>query len=240
MFHCGQSAIASSGFLAFDGIATFFSDHQTFSLGLLNIFCGQPKFFGCVWCFISINCGGGSIQKQLNDFCGECEWGPFLASSLKYFFKLWKINTLRLPLIFSKSWMVFFFLLLKIPHIISYIQHFPKITMMRSKICFKNLLSLQNILCKLNWKGFQDKFANYSRQAFCLQLKRSLAKFSLQRIEPAGNFWQFLPAEVTGQGFDAKEGINPWLASWQANPTLTKPAGDESLRNQQKEGGINS
>ena len=31
--------------MAFGGIATFFSDHQTFFLGLLNIFLGRPNIF---------------------------------------------------------------------------------------------------------------------------------------------------------------------------------------------------
>ena len=45
MFHCRQSAFSLCGFLAFGGIATFFSDHQTFFLGLLNIFLGPTNIF---------------------------------------------------------------------------------------------------------------------------------------------------------------------------------------------------
>ena len=163
MFHCRQSATASSGFLAFGGIATFFSDHQTFFLGLLNIFLGPRTFFGCVWCrSVSTGDGGQSPTQWLQQ-----RWGPFLVA--------WSIlsnSGKTTPLTFFK-WRMLFFHVSENTFDIS-----PKNLSCDPKFAL-NIFSNCKTLCKFNWKGFQDKFANYSpRQGFCLQLKRS-AKFSL-------------------------------------------------------------
>ena len=134
-------------------------------------------------------------QKQLNDFCGDCDWGPFLARSLKYFFKLWKISTLRLPLIFSKSWMVFF------------------------SCCLKYLILFHTYNISQKWQWCDPKFAlkifsHY--KTFCANWIERVFRINLQithvkpfacnwngrwrnspckessRLAISGNFWQFL------------------------------------------------
>ena len=168
MFHCRQSATASSGFLAFGGIATFFSDHQTFFLGLLNIFLGRPNIFRLRLMSRLNWCGWRSIPK-LNDFTTSVEalfWSPQVFCQIREKQHLWPF-----PMLFfhvSENTSISFHIFNTSPKNLSCD---PKFAL--------NIFSNCKTLCKFNWKGFQDKFANYSpRQGFCLQLKRS-AKFSL-------------------------------------------------------------
>ena len=65
--------------MAFGGIATFFSDHQTFFLGLLNIFLGRPNIFR--WLLMSSRLCR-SIRYSMT-FVAR----PFLGRDLKYFHK---------------------------------------------------------------------------------------------------------------------------------------------------------
>ena len=167
MFHCRQSATASSGFLAFGGIATFFSDHQTFFLGLLNIFLGPTNIFRLrlmssqLWRSIH-----NSMTSVVEPFVKGL-WGPFLVAS-----SILSNSGKTTPLTFFK-WRMLFFHVSENTFDIS-----PKNLSCDPKFAL-NIFSNCKTLCKFNWKGFQDKFANYSpRQGFCLQLKRS-AKFSL-------------------------------------------------------------
>ena len=131
-----------------------------------------------------LNWGWRSIPNSMTSAAVR----PFFGR-LEYFVKFWKNNTFDLcqvvNVVFSCLW----------KYIIPFHtcrKHFPKNLSCDPKYSL-NIFSNCKTLCKFNWKGFQDKFANYSpRQAFCLQLKRS-AKFSLQRIEPApisGNLCQ--------------------------------------------------
>ena len=74
---------------------------------------------------------------------------------------------------------------------------------MKSKIC-KNIVQIQ-------LKGFQDKFANYSRQAL------RVGSLAIETVDGeilwlykgASNFWQFLRQPGVRARVEAKEGINP-------------------------------
>ena len=75
---------------------------------------------------------------------------------------------------------------------------------MKTKIC-KNIEQIQ-------LKGFQDKFANYSRQALrvgSLAIE-TVAGEILWLYKGAGsNFWQFLRQPGVRARVEPKEGINP-------------------------------
>ena len=104
MFHCRQSATASSGFLAFGGIATFFSDHQHSFSDCWTFFSDGRTFFGCVWCRVSTDVVGG---QSPNSMTSPPVLRPFFGR-LEYFVKFWKNSTFDLfqvvNVVFSCLW----------------------------------------------------------------------------------------------------------------------------------------
>ena len=129
MFHCRQSATGSSDFLAFGGIATFFSDHQTFFLGLLNIFLGPTNIF-------RLRLMSSQLWRSIHNSMTSVV-RPFFGL-LKYFHKFWKNNTLQQLLTFSNG-ECYFFMLLKIHYVVQNIITFPplKKTTIIFKMCTK-------------------------------------------------------------------------------------------------------